>query len=228
MRRSVLFLALAGASLLPLPARADDFFAAVFTAETVPFRSSHTHTFVVVARVPQSVEGVPGPLVTHHISWCPASLQLRGLTVRPEPGVNLDVPETLAHCRRNGMRVSVWGPYRIEAELFDIVARQQANLESGRVMYKPTDNVYPSDVAANCYHAIWRPIAPCKKYSGPFNCGDATGTTTLRLIRPWLVRPEETHDWLLGAIVPPGEQVMRRDFDDRPRRIDAIRSSMRR
>jgi hypothetical protein len=212
--------------LLPAPALADDHFAAVFAAETVPFRSTHTHTFVVVVRVPTAaVNGLPAPVEMHHISWFPASLQLRGLTAHPERGVNLGPAETFVRCRLNGMRVSAWGPYRIAPELFELMKAQRAYLESGRVLYKPTDNVYHPDVAANCYHAIWRPIAPCRKHSGPFNCGDASGAMTVRLFSPWLICPWETHDWVLGLIVPPGEMVMRRAFDDRPRRLDAIRSA---
>jgi hypothetical protein len=102
---------------------------------------------------------------------------------------------------------------------------QRAKLESGRVLYKPTDNVYPTDVAANCYHAIWKPVAPCRKYSGAFNCGDASGAMTVRLFTPWIIDPCVTHDALLDVVVPPGERVLRRAFDDRPGRIDAIRSA---
>lgn len=207
------------------PAKADDYYVAIFSAESVPFRSNQTHTFVVAARVPGAVDGVPCPVEFTHISWVPASLKIRGVTLRPECGANLPVADTFAFCRMNCMRVSCWGPYRIEPELFDIIKCQAAKLESGRVLYKPTDNFYHSDIAANCYHAIWRPIAPCKKYSGAFNCGDASGGTTVRLFTPWLCDPCSTHDWLLDAIVPKGEVVLRRSFDDRPTRRDAIRSA---
>ncbi len=207
------------------PAKADDHYVAIFTAESVPFRSTRTHTFVVAARIPGPVNGVPCPVEFAHISWCPASLKQRGGTLRPECGVNLPVADTFAYCRMKGMRVSCWGPYRIEPELFDIIKCQAAKLESGRVLYKPTDNFYHSDVAANCYHAIWRPIAPHKKYTGPFNCGDVSGGITVRLFTPWLIEPCTTHDWLLDAIVPKGECVVRRGFDDRPTRRDAIRSA---
>jgi hypothetical protein len=81
-------------------------------------------------------------------------------------------------------------------------------------------------VAANCYHAIWQPVAPCRKYSGAFNCGDASGAMTVQLFRKWLVEPCKTHDWVLDLTVPKGEKVVRRAFDDRPGRADAIRSAL--
>jgi hypothetical protein len=200
---------------------ADAYFVSIFTAEPVPFRSTHTHTFVVAVRVPAS-----GPADVTHISWFPANLRQRGLTLCPEPGTNLGITDTFAICRAREMRISLWGPYRAEPELFDIIRRQAAYLESGRVLYKPTDNVYPSDVAANCYHAIWRPVAPCRKYSGLFNCGDVSGGTTVRLFRPWLIDPCQTHDAILEVFGPAGESVVRRAFDDRPRRVDSIRSAV--
>jgi hypothetical protein len=224
MRRLCLPLAAAALLVPAYPVRAAEHFTAIFAAETVPFRSTHTHTFVAVVRVP--VPDEPGPVEAHHISWFPAALNLRGLTLRPERGVNLTLPETFRQCRLNAMRVSTWGPYRIEPELFGMMKRQQEKLESGAVLYKPTDNVYPSDVAANCYHASWQPVAPCRKYSGAFNCGDASGAMTVRLFSPWLITPHSTHDWVLDLLVPFGEVAVRRTIDDRPNRRDAIRSAL--
>ncbi|MCI0703760.1 MAG: hypothetical protein L0241_22100 [Planctomycetia bacterium] len=213
---------------LPFPAQAaDSYFVTIFSAETVPFRSVYTHTFIVVTRIPEPVNGVPQPVEQHHISWFPQNRMLRGLTLLPERGLNLPVSETFVDCRDNGMRVSMWGPYHIHPELFCLMKAQRAKLESGRVRYKPTDNLYHSDCAANCYHAIWKPIAPLRKYSGAFNCGDASGAMTVKLFSPWIIDPCTTYDAILDLIVPPGEKVFRRSFDDRPGRVDAIRSSLR-
>lgn len=208
----------------PLPVRADDFFVTVFAAEAVPFESKRTHTFVAVLRVPSD----GGPVEQHAISWFPENRTLRGLTPRPEPGTNLPLPETFAHCRDQKMRVSVWGPYRIKPDLFERMKCQKAKLESGAVKYKPTDNLYPSNVATNCYHAIWQPVAPLRKYSGPFNCGDASGAMTVQLFREWLIDPHRAHDGVLDLSVPRGEPVVRRSLDDRPGRLDAVRSALSR
>ena len=206
------------------PARAaDDYFVTVFAAETVPFQSKHTHTFVAVHRIPAG----GGVVESHSISWAPANLNPRGITLRPEAGTNLSLPDTFVYCKSHCMRVSTWGPYRCERELFELMKCQAAKLDSGKVKYKPTDNVYPTNVAANCYHAIWQPVAPCRKYSGAFNCGDASGAMTVQLFRKWLIDPCQTHDAILDLSVPKGEKVMRRSFDDRPGRTDAIRSALR-
>lgn len=210
----------AGLVLAPLSARADDYFVTVFTAESVPFESKKTHTFVAFQQVSA------GSVTQHSISWLPESRRIRGLTLRPEPGENVSLEETFKLCRERGMRVSAWGPYRTKSELYDLLVCQKQKLESGKAKYKPTDSLYPSDVACNCYHSIWQPVAPHRKYSGPFNCGDATGPVTVHLFSKWLIEPCRTHDEHLELSVPKGEPVTRRTVDERPTRADAIRSAL--
>ncbi|MDY3562315.1 hypothetical protein R5W23_003780 [Gemmata sp. JC673] len=212
----------AGLMLAPLPARADDYFITVFTAESVPFESKKTHTFAALQKVSD------GAVTQHSISWLPESRKVRGLTLRPEAGANVSLDETFKLCRERGMRVSAWGPYRAKPELYDRLVCQKQKLESGTVRYKPTDSMYPSNVACNCYHALWQPVAPHRKYAGPFNCGDATGPVTVHLFSKWLIEPCHTHDELLELTVPKGESVTRRAFDDKPTRADAIRSARER
>lgn len=213
---------IAFAALLAPAARADEYVVTVFAAEAVPFEPKKTHTFVAAHRIP----GGGGAVETHWISWFPECRRVRGLTLAPERGTNLSLEETFRHCRDQQMRVSVWGPYRADKELFERIKAQRAKLESGKVLYKPTDNFYPSDVACNCYHAIWQPVAPLRKCSGPFNCGDASGGTTVHLFRSWLCDPADTRDEFLDLSVPKGEPVTRRAFDARPTRADAVRSAI--
>lgn len=118
----------------------------------------------------------------------------------------------------------MWGPYSAHPELFRRIRDQARRLNEGRILYKGTDNLYPSCVAMNCYHAIWNVAAPLRKYAGPFNCGDATGPVTLRLFRDWLIDPHRTHDFVLKVLRVEEEGLVRRSFDDRPTRLDAVRS----
>lgn len=199
----------------------DKYFVTIFAAETVPFEPRKTHTFVVVHHVAND-----RILEQHHISWFPQSRTLRGVTLLPEAGVNLTIEDTFAHCREYNMQVAVWGPYEIMPELYGRIRDQRRKLESGVIRYKPTDTLYPSCIAANCYHAIWQPIAPWRKFSGAFNCGHASGATTVALFSRWIVEHAHTYDVVLQVMVPPEQPIQRRDFHDRPRRIDALRSFM--
>lgn len=216
MRRLLVLLALTAS---PTCARADEYFLAVFSAEAVPYHPEKTHSFVAAVRTGQCPEVIG-------ISWLPASLEPRGLTLAPEAGVNLGTAETIAWAERLGMRVSVWGPYRIQEELFCRLKGHAARLASGRVRYKPTDTAYPTAVVQNCYHALWVPVAPLRArgFAGAFSAGDAASGTTVRLYSPWIVEPCRTHDAVLEQLGVGGLTLVRRGFDDRPTRLDAIRS----
>ena len=204
------------------PARADDHYLTIFAAESVPFRPEKTHTFISATRVPAG----GGPAVTHDIGWLAATTVVRGIALRPEEGRNFSLHESLAVCRRNCMRVSVWGPYKIKPELYCLLREQAEFLNTGAVKYKGTDTLVPSRVAMNCYHAIWNVSHPLRKYAGPFTCGDTTGGKTVHLFREWIVCPEQTHDEILTVLGVEQEPLVRRPHDYWPRRLAAVRSAV--
>lgn len=201
-------------------ARADDFYLTVFAAEAVPFRAEKTHTFVNVTRVPAG----GGPAEMHEIGWLAATTVVRGIALLPEEGRNFSVRDTIAVCKRDNMRVSVWGPFRIKEELFRRIRDQARRLDAGTIKYKGTDTFYLSPVAMNCYHAIWNVSHPLRKYAGPFTGGDTTGGKTVHLFREWIVCPELTHDEILRVIGVDREPLVRRAHDYWPTRFDAMRS----
>lgn len=203
-------------------ARADDFYLTIFTAESVPFRPEKTHTFIAATRIPCA----GGAAETHDIGWLASTTVVRGVALCPEQGRNFTTAESIAVCRRENMRVSVWGPYQIKEELFTRVREQAQRLDAGTVKYKGTDTLYPSAVAMNCYHAIWNVSDPLKKYAGPFTCGDTTGGKTVRLFREWIVCPEQTHDAILKVIGADQECLVRRAHDYWPTRFDAMKSAI--
>ena len=176
-------------------ARADDYYLTIFTAET------------------------------HDIGWLASTTVVRGVALCPEQGRNFTTAESLAVCRRENMRVSVWGPYQIKDELFTRLREQAQELNGGAVKYKGTDTLYPSRVAMNCYHAIWNVSHPLKKYAGPFTCGDTTGGKTVHLFREWIVCPERTHDEILKVIGVDQECLVRRAHDYWPGRFAAMRAT---
>ncbi|MFO0796598.1 MAG: hypothetical protein U0804_03920 [Gemmataceae bacterium] len=219
MRR--MLVALIVAVVPTVSAHADDYYVAVFSAEAVPYKPELTHSFAAAVRV-----SAGGAAEVVGISWLPASLNPRGLTLAPEAGVNLGIPDTVAWAQRLGMRVSVWGPFRIDAELFCRLKAQAERLGTGRVRYKPTDTAFPAALVQNCYHALWMPVAPLRArgVSGAFSAGDAASGVTVGLYAPWVVEPCRTHDAVLGLLGVAECGLTRRAFDDRPTRRDAVRS----
>src|SRR3954464_15853167 len=105
--------AVAAIAFAPQTARADEYYVTLFTAESVPYRPTNTHAFASIVRVPAG-----GAAEVDSICWGPASMKIRGITLKGEEGANLTVPECLAWSHDKGWRMSVWGPYRVECELY--------------------------------------------------------------------------------------------------------------
>src|SRR5687768_3579571 len=93
----------AAVTLAPRTSRADEYYVTVFTAESVPYRPTNTHAFASLVRVPAG-----GAAVVDSICWGPANKNVRGITLKPEEGSNLTVPECLDWSRDAGWRVSAW------------------------------------------------------------------------------------------------------------------------
>lgn len=217
MGRALVLFALLAA---PAAARADDYYVTLFCAESVPYRATNTHSFASLVKVAN------GAAALDHICWGPANMKIRGLTLRPEEGRNFTLAETLDWVKGNCWRVSVWGPYKVECDLYTKLKCQADLLSSGAIKYKPTDTLQRRDVAQNCYHALTSPVAPLKRYAGAFTAGDAAGTTILQAYAPWLIDPCTTHDEILGVVGAEKYELVRRSFGYQPGRVDAIRSAV--
>src|SRR4051794_1890419 len=89
----------------------------VFSADSVPYRVSKTHTFAALVRVEEGPDGCPHVADLRSLSWLPATLHFRAWAVRPEPGRNVPLGETLGVYLGDGHRVCLWGPYRVRPEL---------------------------------------------------------------------------------------------------------------
>jgi hypothetical protein len=110
----------------------------MLASQTVPADPRYSHSFAEFVKVTSCGSG-PSVLRHHHISWLPHSLVIRLFTLFPEPGVNLGLHATLHYALDNGERVSLWGPYRIEKELYDQAMARIGEFESGSVQYKAVD-----------------------------------------------------------------------------------------
>jgi hypothetical protein len=133
------------------------FFIIVFGAQSTPIVPNRTHTFATFARVvPCATAGTPPLVEWHTISWVPATLKLRTCAPCPEPGVNLDLNSTIEWCLGTKQRISYWGPYEIDQEMYLRFVAQKARLESGAVSYNVIDSFcVPDDRAvSDCIHAV--------------------------------------------------------------------------
>src|SRR5205823_7231851 len=97
-------------------ARAAEFYyVTVFGSQRDATAPCLTHSFATFSRAVGA-----GPCAQNYrlesftISWMPRTLQCCAYRLLPEPGVNLDLYQTLKWAADSGLRISAWGPYQID------------------------------------------------------------------------------------------------------------------
>lgn len=197
---------------------AEFYYVTVFGAQREALTPSQTHSFATFSRAVGS-----GPCAENYrldsftISWLPRTLECCPYRLLPEPGVNLDLGRTLQWAAGNGLRVSAWGPYRIDKELYDRACRQFARLQSGEVEYKMLDAGFCSCRASNCSHAVSAVAEGPRRHLVSPGCGETAGFYLARRFCPWLVEPCRTHDWVFARLGLCGFPIVRREIDEPPR-----------
>jgi len=135
----------------------EEYYLLMFGSQRVPANPNYSHTFATFARA--TWEG-PGPcpvnpvLEAHTISWLPANLKIRVNALRPECGHNFGLHHSLDFANSTKQRVSLWGPYRIEPQLYYRGLNRKFELEQGHIQYKANDIGYRSNRVTNCIHAV--------------------------------------------------------------------------
>lgn len=192
MARTTLLLALA-LGFLSGSARADErYFLLMFAGQRLPRTPDHAHTFATFVKRCEGPNGVQ--LEVRTISWLPASEKIRTIALRPEPGRNFELHETIRFVQEHRERVSLWGPYEIRPELFEMAGRQIDQLNSGRIRYKANDSLYRSDNATNCIHAVGVLATGNRRHLASPGWGDTASHVVLESLMPWVVGRMTTHD----------------------------------
>src|SRR5437870_4591691 len=100
----------------------ENFYLVMFGSQRIPANPNYSHSFATFVRVswPGNEPCPPAgaPVESHTISWLPDNGIVRTSALLPECGRNWGLHETLRWCQRNDMRISLWGAYRIEPELY--------------------------------------------------------------------------------------------------------------
>lgn len=121
----------------------------LFAAQRERNNPNYAHSFATFVRAG------PERLEAHTISWLPANLDIRTGAFLPEAGQNFGLHETIEFVQGTGQRVSLWGPYPIDARLYERARARLEQLKSGAVLYKANDSRYlTSDRVTNCIHAL--------------------------------------------------------------------------
>jgi hypothetical protein len=191
------------------------YYVLVFGSQQIPARAQFAHTFAVFAKATGQ-----GPcsenygLEAYSISWMPQTLEIRTVALLPECGQNVELHYTIRWALSTGQRISVWGPYQIDKELYDRAIEQIRLLQGGEVLYKAIDFGYRSDHVSNCIHALSTIAEGYRLHVVSASFGETAGYYVTRRFEPWIIDPCRTHDWLVPRLGLAGYPIIHRPLEN--------------
>jgi hypothetical protein len=171
----------------------------VFGYQRTPLQPCLTHTFATFVKA-RGAGAAAEAFKVQTISWMPDDLELRRLRLRPQHGVNLDLPATLRLARSLNTAVAMWGPYEIQPELYERAVRQVARLNEGGLGYKLLDRAFRPYEGSNCIHAVCDLDTANGLTSTGTICGQAAAGVVVRHLARWIIERDQLHDWLIDRL----------------------------
>jgi hypothetical protein len=190
----------------------------MFGSQQVPNDPNYSHTFATFVRATWPGNGpcTKAPrLEARTISWLPANGKIRTAALLPEEGRNYRLDETLRYVLGNDERVSLWGPYRIDPEVYGLAVRQADYLESGEVLYKSIDAFHRSCRVSNCIHAVSTVVEGSRVIVLSPGWGEVASYAVLERFMPYVIEPDQVHPWVGSALGLDAYPLIYRD-NERP------------
>ncbi len=183
-------------------ARADDrYYMMLFAAQSDPnlVKNAHTSALFVKAsgqgRFPDNYQ-----IESHSISWMPATLKIEPLRRDPEAGTNLSLAQSLEWAKSVGSQVTMWGPFPIKKELFDMAVKQEERLKSGQVLYLCLDDRLRGRGASNCIHAVSDlDTTQARLHTGNSYANEATKLVATHF-EPHILTARTSNRWLVDRL----------------------------
>jgi len=200
----------------------DNYYMLVFAHQSNERQPRFSHTFATFVKATgEGAAQEKSKLEAHTISWLPASLDIRVLRRRPEPGTNLDLKGSLEFARSQGTTVFMWGPYRIKKELYDRAVQRIGQLNEGAFQYKAIDQRFRTSGVINCIHAVSDLDSDQGYLHVGTEHGAAASSLVVRHLDRWIIRSDELHDWVGEKLGVLNDSIVRR------RNGTAVRESSR-
>lgn len=191
------------------------YYLVMLASQRTPNDPNYSHTFATFVRTFWEGDGPcvgPVSLEALTISWLPDNGVVRLHALLPECGRNYGLDETIRLALRDKERVSLWGPYQVEPDLYYRALRQIAVLNSGQVQYKANDTCRHSDRVSNCIHAVSTVAdGPKLRVLSP-GWGEVASYAVLLRLEPWVIDATRTHDWLAPALGLDAYPIIYRDW----------------
>jgi ABC-type phosphate/phosphonate transport system substrate-binding protein len=180
-----------------------EYYLCVFAFEKAPRHSQYAHTFATF------IKSSEGSVEAHTISWVPKSKRTEVARTQSEPGLNLDLHQTLSFARGLHARVYEWGPYRIRPELYERSLRQIERLNTGRIQYKALDGAWRPDAASNCIHVISDIDADDGYLTVDGAYGVAASARVVEHLSRWMIQPGQEHPLIREKLGLSGQPITR-------------------
>ena len=173
-----------------------NYYMIMFAVQSEPNVARLSHTFAAFVRAAGPEANPSAQLDVQTISWMPRSLEIEPLRMFPTQGVNLNLAETLSWARSVDSRVTMWGPYPIEKELYDVATHRSEQLKSGAIQYIANDRRRREEGAVNCIHAL-SDMVPSQSLLGTGSeCGNGASELVLQHLNRFVSTSSESTDWL--------------------------------
>lgn len=200
----------AGCWLLTQAARivADDrHYLLMFASQGNPPLPAESHTFAVFAKATKDERGTFSLVESHCISWLPRSLEIEVLELNSVTGKNLSLAETLKWARKTDARVTMWGPYQVKKDLYDMAVQQVERLNANAIEYVVLDGRRRGRKASNCIHAVSDLDTTRRQLATGTAYGDLASQMVLRHFEPYLIESTEPTRWLCDQLQLKADEI---------------------
>lgn len=198
---------------------ADCYYMLIFSAQKCGNPAKYAHSFGAFVKV-KDRDRCQGPhdLEITGISWLPQTLDVHPYRRRPETGVNLELHATVQWCLDNRTRVSVWGPFEIDKELYRRATIRRDLLEGNTVLYRAIDKG-ARPLVVDCMHALSGVDVDPGIYHTRSAHGDIASYFVLCHLQRWIVDPPHTHEWVYEMLCLDQYPIVRRCGCERPKAL---------
>ena len=179
----------------------DRYYMLVFAAQDEANTVRVSHTFAVFVKATD--EGVvtrDTQIESHTISWMPSTMTLQPIRREPVPGVNISLSDSLEWAKSAGSRVTVWGPYLVKKELYDMAVAQEERLNTipfGHILLDPR---HRGKTASNCIHAV----SDLDTTQPALETGTVHGNEASEMVvehfRRYIIPSQEPVEWLIERL----------------------------
>ncbi|MCS6864875.1 MAG: hypothetical protein RMJ56_05785 [Gemmataceae bacterium] len=187
----------------------------LFGGQSVPFIPRTAHTFATFVKVTTTDKNDP-IVETVTISWLPVDGKVHPWRLRTVEGKNFSLEETLALAARDNVRVSMWGPFEIDAARYESAVVQAKLLASGAVRYRVLDSLGRNRRVSHCVHAVTYADPQLQWLRQPVLRVGEPGTSKLAIkyAESGAFLSPETHDWLLPLLGLDQQPIIRRELGE--------------